>query len=227
MYIPRVSVPDVRLRAAGGRSGPYRTGDALHDFWSGWSWDLAGAVASTGSLPYGAVLVGVGGRRNAVFAALLAMHGDCAGVVLDFDGSRDVIERQLELEGVAQRCDVVSAGERLVVPVAPFYLVAELPKRLPEPDTVGIVGAVGAAVPLGGRLVVLDTVLDELGPGEEHDFDGQPPPPEERWWMPSRYEGLLHPLGLRTRAMWTLESGISLLEFERSSSPAAAVVVAG
>ena len=129
------------------------------------------AVASALALGEAETVVDVGGGSGALLRAILGRHPDARGILYDrpevVAGAPAVLDTP-ELQG---RCGVVGGDFFHAVPAGgTTYLLCWILHDWPDEAATAILRSVRAAMPAGGRLVIVDRLLD-ADPGKCDAFD--------------------------------------------------------
>jgi hypothetical protein len=114
-----------------------------------------------------ATVVDVGGADGQFVLELLAAHPGLRGQVLDLPHAVDGARRAAAKRGMSDRFSAVAGDFFESVPAADLYLVKTILHDWDDERAVAILRSCRSAAPLGGRALVVETVVGDAGtPGD-------------------------------------------------------------
>ena len=129
------------------------------------------AVASALALAEAETVVDVGGGSGALLRAVLGRYPDARGILYDCPEVVAGAPAVLDVPDLRRRCDVVGGDFFHAVPAGgTTYLLCWILHDWPDEAAAAILRSVRAAMPAGGRLVIVDRLLD-ADPGKCDAFD--------------------------------------------------------
>ena len=129
------------------------------------------AVAAALALGEAETVVDVGGGSGALLRAVLGQHHDARGILYDRLEVVAGAPAVLDTPGLRGRCNVVGGDFFDAVPTGgTTYLLCWILHDWPDEAAAAILRSVRAAMPAGGRLVIVDRLLD-ADPGKCDLFD--------------------------------------------------------
>ncbi|GAA3391675.1 methyltransferase [Cryptosporangium minutisporangium] len=135
-------------------------GSAFQDSMAGRSTREAAQVVAAYDFARVRRVVDVGGGRGVLLAAILGAAPHLSAVLLDRPAVAEQARDRLTSAGLADRCDVVGGDFFASVPAgADTYLLSRVLHDWDDESAVRILAACRRAVPDGGRLLVVDSVL--------------------------------------------------------------------
>ncbi|WP_458248355.1 methyltransferase [Streptomyces sp. MAI_2237] len=105
----------------------------------------------------------VGGADGHFVLALLAIAPELSGGVLDLPHAVDGAAREAERRGLTDRFSAVAGDFFTEVPAADLYLLKTVLHDWDDERCLAILGNCRAAAPAGGRALVVETVVGEIG----------------------------------------------------------------
>lgn len=109
-------------------------------------------------------LVDVGGGAGDLLAGILKAHPQMRGVLFDLPYSIGVARRTMELEGVADRCELIGGSFFEDIPArGDVFMLRAVMHNWDDDHCTKILQNVGRATKPGGRLLLVDRVTDAPG----------------------------------------------------------------
>ncbi|HUN35916.1 MAG TPA: methyltransferase [Trebonia sp.] len=135
---------------------------------------VAEALASAIDFGELGTVVDVGGGEGGFITAILRAHPDARGILADLPLALPEAREKLAASGLASRCEVV-ACDFFTDPLpagAGVYLLAHIVHNFADEQATALLRAVRAAMPAGGKLVLVELVLpDDDAPHWAKDLD--------------------------------------------------------
>lgn len=127
--------------------------------------DRHGAIAAAYDFSPARLIVDVGGGNGELLRRVLARFPEVHGIVFD---RPDVVNAIPETERMGGRI-AVQGGDFLTtaLPVADHYILVRVLHDWSDEDCLRILGAIRAAIPADGRVLVAESLLDPLGGSPE------------------------------------------------------------
>jgi hypothetical protein len=196
----------------------------FHQAMNDWSnWDTHALVESYDFSRYRTV-VDVGGGNGAFLSALLARYAGLSGVL--YDRPAAIEAARAGLGGPLPRCELVVGDFQEDVPAgADLYVIKHVIDGWPDEGAAEILGNIRRAMPAGGRVLVLDCVIDE---GNKPSFIKwldlmvMVTTAGGRMRRVPEYPGLFARAGLSLTQVLRISDSVTLLEGASQDSPAPA-----
>jgi hypothetical protein len=132
---------------------------------------IAAAVSSACDFTHCATLVDIGGGEGVFIARILAAHPTLRGVLFDQPAVVARAHDQLEKVGVSHRCQVVGGNFFEGVPEAgDIHLLKWIIHDWNDQDAIAILRSCRRAIRPGGRLVVIEHIIEPNNEGQEGKF---------------------------------------------------------
>jgi len=109
------------------------------------------------------VVADLGGGGGALIAAILEAHPGIRGMLVDREESVKGASARLATEGLASRCECITADLKETVPAgADVYMMQHVLHGYTDAEAAGILRNVRKVIPPDGRLLVIEFVLPDL-----------------------------------------------------------------
>jgi precorrin-6B methylase 2 len=110
-----------------------------------------------------AVVADLGGGGGALIAAILEVYPKLGGMLVDREEAIDTARKRFEAEPLAGRCKLVAADLSSAVPAgADVYVLKHVLHGCDDEKAIGILRNCMAAMPKGGRVLVVEFVLPDV-----------------------------------------------------------------
>jgi hypothetical protein len=140
--------------------GHPETAGVFHKAMAGLAAHTASAVVDACSFAESRVVVDVGGGSGALLATILQSDPRVRGAVFDAPSALRPAKKQLAEAGVLDRCDLLEGDFFEAVPRGgDTYILSSILHDWPDRDCLRILRNCRAAVPEGGRLLIVETVI--------------------------------------------------------------------
>jgi SAM-dependent methyltransferase len=109
------------------------------------------------------VVADLGGGGGALIAAILEAYPKVSGMLVDRAEAIDAARKRFEAEPLARRCKLVTADLSIAVPAgADVYVLKHVLHGCDDERAIGILRNCRAAMPKGGRVLVVEFVLPDV-----------------------------------------------------------------
>ncbi|MEO5898589.1 MAG: methyltransferase [Ilumatobacteraceae bacterium] len=146
-----------------------RLAESFDQFMVMWAGIWLGGVAAADVWPDAGTIVDVGGGAGRLIAAVLERRPGLRGIVFEGAGPVAAAQQHFDEHGLSERTATVVGDFFEPWPTgADVYVLCQVLHDWPDDAAAAIVGRAAAVLGDGGRLLVIDRVVDTAHPSESH-----------------------------------------------------------